>query len=224
MAFLNRLILNKQGRLPLVRPRIPSRFENTNPGEQEPGAAPDSARPVSRSIYNDSPKSSEHSSRTPMWILDQKSDIGPVQPDGSFTKSETANNKVDIFSFNEVKGNAAGEGSSESENKTTVSERLDDGAEGILVERHYLTGNVNQPGGYQEKAEQDSSFANKPDLAGRHIKRRSMGSNEESVIVNIGTVEVRAVVEQKEKPRQKSPERKPRISLQDYLDKKNKGT
>lgn len=95
----------------------------------------------------------------------------------------------------------------------------DDETEGILVERHYLAETGEPPSGYPVKYDNPTS-ATTP-VRGRKSPRQPGGPSEQSVTVHIGSVEVRAIVEQKEKPRKKSTNRKPDMSLQEYLDKKN---
>ncbi|MEJ2003730.1 MAG: hypothetical protein P8X57_01930 [Cyclobacteriaceae bacterium] len=221
MSFLNRLIQNKQGRLPLVRPRIASRFENIMPSVPEPDAAPNIARPLARPSSSDSHETGDPEQVAVSKNNSQYENLEYVSGEDILTPEKHIQPPLKNDSQDINQESASHKDLLEMEGGKAFVREDNDEAEGILIEQHYLK----QRGDWSAnsgKAKTDSRSLNSTSAHPGQKSRQNTGSAGESVIVNIGTVEVRAIVDQKEKPRRKSPERKPKMSLQEYLDKKNK--
>lgn len=218
MSFLNRLQLKQQGQLPTVQPCVPSRFESLVPMGQDTvldtPPEPTFSRPRAREDQVASNPMNGHDPGTKESGKRQDAQNG----DTLSVKSKEYNEPQ--VPFVDLGKDATATTNSHDEAAFSVTHTVKK-IEGILKEPSYFKGGINpNQNGIQEAGNlRSGSNSSVITMSG---SKGTLDMAEKTVTVNIGTVEVRAIMEERPNTPKKVAARKPKVSLQEYLETKNK--
>lgn len=226
MSYLNRLIQKEEGTLPTVKPRVPGLFETYPLTGTDQNSINSTINPDTEQVVKRKTELKSENLRT----LTNKEDNSDKSIEHKLSQHDRLESNLVSLTFPKIplKNNLRKEERTSklpTTNKVTNEKQIrEEYPEGILLNDYNLNKKVNNfdSGNSGTQYLHNAEFSEKKNLVEPLNTNYSLINEEPSIKVSIGKVEVRAIIEKNPVPLKKKPERKPKISLQEYFDKKNK--